>query len=423
MSGKNTVVVGVYPTRAGADAAVEALKGNGFRDTDVSVLVPQTVGPGQTPERSGTGGPSKMPALLALEQSVWLDHLSRDHTRSGSLQALIDAGLRGQTSNPTIFAEAIAQSTSYDAELAALSSSSASDDDVLEALMLTDVREAADLFRDVFDASNGTDGFVSLEVSPDVARETNGSIAEARRLWEAVARVNVMIKIPGTREGWPAIERCLYEGININVTLLFSEEHYLAVAEAYMRALEARVRDGLPIDTVASVASFFVSRVDTEVDERLRAHGGPIRDLQGKAAIAGAQLAYLTFLDTCRSARWRALEARGAKPQRLLWASTATKNPDYSDVLYVEWLIGAHTIATIPPHTLDLFEQHGRIVDTLGHSEVSDPRRVFETLANSGIDFGDVTRKLEHEGIARFAASRASVLAVIAAKRAALLPT
>ena len=398
MSNENAVF-GNYPTRAGADAAR------------------QTLGP------LASGGSSKMRALLALGQSVWLDDLSRDLTRSGRLQALVDAGLRGMTSNPTIFARAIVGSTSYDAELAELTSSAATDRDVFEALAVTDVREAADLFRDVYDATNGTDGFVSLEVSPDLAHDTIGSLVEARRLWKAVARVNIMVKIPGTREGWLAIERCLYEGININITLLFSQENYDAVREAYFRALEARLRDRLPIDTLASVASFFVSRIDTEVDQRLRSRDRPLLELQGKAAIASAQLAYLTFVENSRSARWRALEAKGAKPQRLLWASTGTKNPAYSDVRYVESLIGPQTIATIPPETLDLFEEHGRVVDTLSHIEASDARAVIDALSNAGIDFGDVTRTLEAEGIEKFKTAVDTVLGVIAAKRASRLAT
>jgi transaldolase len=420
MVNKNAVF-GIYPTRAGADLAVERLRTEGFRDIDVSVLDPRNVGHGESLGPLQARGSSKMRALLALGQSVWLDDLSRDLTRSGQLQALIDAGLRGMTSNPTIFAQAIAGSSSYDVELAELTSSSATDRDVFEALAVTDVREAADLFRDVYDATNGTDGFVSVEVSPDVAHDTIASLVEARRLWQAVARVNIMVKIPGTREGWLAIERCLYEGININITLLFSQEHYEAVSEAYLRALEARLRDGLPIDTVASVASFFVSRVDTEVDRRLQSLDRPLLELQGKAAIAGAQLAYLTFLETSRSARWRALEAKGAKPQRLLWASTGTKNPAYSDVRYVESLIGPQTIATIPPDTLDLFEEHGRVVDVLSHIEASDARAVIDALSRAAIDFDDVTGTLETEGIEKFKASVETVLGVIAAKRASRL--
>ena len=224
---------------------------------------------------------------------------------------------------------------------------------MFETLAIQDVREAADLFRPVYGATGGADGFVSLEVSPGVARDTDGSVNEARRLWKAVDRPNVMIKIPGTREGWPAIDVVSEEGININITLLFSVEHYQAVADAYLRALEARVARGQSIDRVASVASFFVSRVDTEVDKRIQARGGSLLPLQGKVAIAGARLAYAMFTEMTRSARWRALEAKGARLQRLLWASTGTKNPEYSDVMYVESLIGPDTIVTIPPSGVD----------------------------------------------------------------------
>src|SRR5687768_1292659 len=233
-----------------------------------------------------------MQALLNMKQSVWLDDLSREMTRSGELRDLIGRGLQGMTSNPTIFETAIRDSPAYDHDLNTWSMSPESDRDVFERLAIQDVREAADLFRPIYDATGGRDGFVSLEVSPGMARDTEGSVKEARRLWRAVDRPNTMIKIPGTREGWPAIERYLLEGININITLLFSVEHYLAVAEAWLRALEARVEQGKTIQSLASVASFFVSRVDTEVDKRIQAKGGSLLPLQGKAAIAGAQLAY-----------------------------------------------------------------------------------------------------------------------------------
>src|SRR5688572_19366471 len=233
-----------------------------------------------------------MQGLLDMKQSVWLDDLSREMTRSGELRALIDSGIRGLTSNPTIFEQAIGGSTAYDDDLNKWSMSPETDHDVYERLAIQDVREAADLFRPVYDATGGRDGFVSLEVSPAVARDTEGSVKEARHLWSAVDRPNAMIKIPGTREGWPAIERCRAGGININITLLFSVNHYRAVAEAYLRALETRVAAGQPIDRISSVASFFVSRVDTEVDKRIQAVGGSLLALRGKAAIAGARVAY-----------------------------------------------------------------------------------------------------------------------------------
>src|SRR5690349_17572955 len=273
---------------------------------------------------------SRMQELLDLGQSVWLDYLRRGMLPSGELQRMIDDGLRGMTSNPTIFEHAIGGSTDYDEQLSRLAAAPQSDREIFELLAVDDVRNAADAFRPVYDGSEGADGFVSLEVSPTLARDTAGTIAEARRLWAAVDRPNVMIKVPGTREGWPAIERLLTDGINVNITLLFSLDHYRQVAEAYQRALEARRDAGQPIDRVASVASFFVSRVDTEVDRRLDATPTAPRDLRGKVAIANAQLAYAWFRALVDGPRWRPLAAAGAKPQRLLWASTGTKDPAYS---------------------------------------------------------------------------------------------
>lgn len=364
-----------------------------------------------------TSSPTKMQALLEQGQSVWLDYLHRRLTRSGELQTLIDRGLRGMTSNPTIFEQAIGGSADYADELAELASSSKTDREVFETLAIQDVREAADLFQPVYRATGGADGFVSLEVSPGVAHDTDGSVNEARRLWKAVDRPNAMIKIPGTREGWPAIERCLQEGININITLLFSVDHYQQVAEAYMRALEKRLAAGQSIDRISSVASFFVSRVDTEVDRRIQAKGGSLLSLQGKVAIAGARLAYAMFEKMTRSARWRALEAQGAQRQRLLWASVGTKNPGYSDVMYVESLIGHDTVATIPPDTLARFEDHGRVSDALGVGTARDARRVMDALATGWIDFADVNRTLEAEGIEKFAKSFQELLGTIAQRR------
>jgi transaldolase len=337
-------------------------------------------------------------------------------TRSGELRSLIDHGLRGMTSNPTIFEHAIASSAEYDDELAGLPSAR-TDRELFETLAVEDVREAADVFRGLYDSTGGSDGFVSIEVSPSLARDTEGSVTEARRLWKAVDRPNVMIKIPGTREGWPAIERCLSEGININITLLFSVEHYRAVAEAYLRALESRIAQAQSIERLASVASVFVSRVDTEVDKRIEADGGSLTALRGKVAIASARLAYATFLEITESARWQALEAKGAKKQRLLWASTGTKNPEYSDVLYVESLIGPDTIVTVPPETLTRFEHHGTIAPTLDGDQIRDAWRVMDRLADGGIDFREVNVTLEEEGIAKFVTSLDRLLSAIAEKR------
>jgi transaldolase len=359
-----------------------------------------------------------MHALLDHGQSVWLDYLRRGMTRSGELAALIGDGLRGMTSNPTIFEQGIADGE-YDDVLAAGIASRKSDVEVFDALAIQDIQEAADAFRGVYDETDGGDGFVSIEVSPLLARDTDGSIDEARRLWSAVDRPNVMIKIPGTREGWPAIERCLREGININITLLFSLEHYRAVADAYLSALEARLAAGLPIDRVASVASLFVSRVDTEVDKRIEAKGGSLNALRGQVAIANARLVYASFLEIIHGSRWRELEAHGAKVQRPLWASTGTKNPEYSDVLYVESLIGPDTITTVPPDTLRLFEDHGVIERTIP-GDVGAALKTMRTLAAGGIDFGDVNRTLEEEGVEKFSRSLEKLLGVIRGKRGSL---
>jgi transaldolase/glucose-6-phosphate isomerase len=360
-----------------------------------------------------------MQALLELGQSVWLDYLRRGMLRSGELRSLIDDGLRGMTSNPTIFEHAIGGSSDYDDTLRTLATSRKSDLEIFEQLAVEDVRQAADLFRPVYDATEGRDGFVSLEVSPTLARDTERTIAEARRLWAQVDRPNLMIKVPGTKDGWPAIERLLTEGININITLLFSLEHYRQVAEAYMRALEARTRSGKAVDRLASVASFFVSRVDTETDRRIDAKGGALLDLRGKVAIANAQLAYAWFRESLGSARWQPLDSAGARPQRLLWASTGTKDPGYSDVLYVDSLIGPDTINTMPPATLQLFEDHGTVMRTLPE-DASEAGMVMDRLAAGGVDFADVTRALEEDGIDKFAKSFETLLGVIGSKRKAL---
>ena len=361
-----------------------------------------------------------MHALLELGQSVWLDYLRRGMLRSGELQSLIDDGLRGMTSNPTIFEHAIGGSTDYDDELRTLASSARTDLEVFEQLAVEDVRAAADLFRPVYEATEGRDGFVSLEVSPTLARDTQGTIAEAGRLWKAVNRPNVMIKVPGTKEGWPAIQRLLTDGINVNITLLFSLEHYRQVGIAYVRALETRLREGRPVDRLASVASFFVSRVDTETDRRIEAGAESLRDLRGKVAVANAQLAYVWFRDQLRGTDWQRLASMGARPQRLLWASTGTKNPGYSDVLYVDTLIGPDTINTMPPATLQLFEDHGTIRPTLP-DDGREATSIMKRLSSGGIDIDDVTRVLEDDGIEKFGKSFEALLGVIKGKRQALV--
>ncbi|MEO7362144.1 MAG: transaldolase, partial [Gemmatimonadaceae bacterium] len=328
-------------------------------------------------------------------------------------------GLRGMTSNPTIFEHAIATSNDYDEALGNSDTALLSDRAMLEMLTIQDVQQAADVLYPIYRSSDGLDGFVSIEVSPELARNTDGSLAEARRLWKNVARPNVMIKIPGTREGWPAIEQCLREGININITLLFSVTNYEAVAEAYLRALEARLEDGQSIDHVASVASLFVSRVDTEVDKRLEKLGGELTTYRGRVAIANARLVYASFLKIISGSRWKALEAHGARLQRPLWASVGTKNPSYSDVLYVQSLIGPHTITTVPPDTLNLFEDHG-VVELALPGDVRDAQHIMTAIGAAGIDFADINRTLEDEGIAKFIGSLNNVLRVIDEKRIAL---
>jgi transaldolase len=356
-----------------------------------------------------------MGRLRALGQSVWLDHLRRSMTRSGALAALVEQGLSGITSNPSIFADAITSTTDYDAELGDPQRAAWTAHDVFERLAVDDVREAADVLRPVYQDTNGADGFASIEVSPALARDTDGSIREARRLWQAVNRPNVMIKIPGTREGWPAIEQCLREGINVNVTLLFTLSHYESVAGAYLRALEGRLADGLPIDRVASVASVFISRVDTEIDRRLDAANAR-RGLRGRAAIANARVIYAAFRDIVNSDRWRALERAGARCQRPLWASMATKNAAYSDVLYVESLIGPDTIATVPPGTLRQFADHGTAEVTLP-GDIQAAERFLLELESAGIDFVDVNRALEDQGLEKFTTALEHLLAVISRRR------
>jgi len=362
---------------------------------------------------------SKMMALLALGQSVWLDYLRRDMIQSGDLAARVAEGLRGMTSNPSIFESAIAGSKEYDAALARPDVRAKSDADAFEAIAVDDVRMAADVFRTVYDATDGADGFVSIEVNPTLARDTQASLDEARRLWREVGRPNIMIKIPGTREGWPAIEQALEEGININITLLFSVEHYKAVAQAYLNAMEARIAAGKPVNRVASVASFFVSRVDTEVDKRLEKIGGASTALLGQAAIANAKLAYELFGELFSGPGWTRIRDAGARVQRPLWASTSTKNPRYGDVRYLEGLIGPDTINTVPPETLQLFEEHGVVRRTLS-PRADDARATMRQIAEAGIDFDDVTQTLEDEGIEKFEASYRKLLGVIAGKRQAL---
>jgi transaldolase / glucose-6-phosphate isomerase len=351
--------------------------------------------------------------LLKFGQSVWLDYIRRNLLTSGELKRLIDEdGLRGMTSNPSIFEKAIAGSTDYTDFLNSLKSRTDLDAKArYELLAIRDIQDATDMMRGVYDSSKKKDGYVSLEVSPYLARETKGTIEEARRLWKAVSRPNVMIKVPGTAEGLPAIEQLVSEGMNINVTLLFAQEVYEKVAEAYISGLEKFAANGGDLSKVASVASFFISRidslVDSMVDEKLKAttdsaKQAQLKSVQGKVAIANGKLTYQKFLKIFSGPRWEALAKKGAQVQRVLWASTSTKNPHYRDVLYVEELIGPDTVNTIPPATFDAFRDHGKLRNSLTE-DVDAAKDTMETLAKVGISIKEVTDKLTNDGVKLFA--------------------
>lgn len=359
--------------------------------------------------------------LSELKQSVWYDYIRRDLMNSGELARLIrEDGLAGMTSNPTIFQKAIAETELYDEDVRRAGDEGRDPFAIFEKLAVDDVCRAADLFRPVFDAAGGGDGFVSIEVGPRLANDTEGSIREARRLWAACDRPNVMVKIPGTAAGVPAIRRCLAEGININITLLFSVARYREVMEAYLSALEERVAAGQPIDGLRSVASFFVSRVDTNVDKKLdRIGNDAARQLRGKAAIANAKLAYQAFREVFGSSRFAALRAKGASLQRPLWASTSTKDPAYPDLYYVEELVASDTVDTMTPETFEAYRDHGdpkiRISDGMEAA-----RDVFRRLAELGIEETEVSRELEEEGVKKFSDSYDSLLKTLAEKEKAM---
>lgn len=346
--------------------------------------------------------------LGRLGQSPWYDFITRDLLRSGTLARLIaDDGLLGMTSNPTIFEKAITTSADYDVEIERYAERGDSAEAIVEQLMVADVREACDIFRPVYERTDGRDGLVSIEVSPTLAADTAGTIAAAVRLWHAVGRPNAMIKIPGTREGLPAVRDTLAQGINVNVTLLFAVDRYEAVLEAFQRGVEARLAAGGSVNRLASVASFFVSRVDGKADPILRARGAD--HLLGTAAIANAAAAYAAFRRMRETARWKALEARGARVQRPLWASTSTKNPAYLDVHYVEPLIAPDTVNTLPPATFDAYRDHGRPAVRLP-ARADRVEQELAALAAAGIDLGAIASVLEEEGVASFGASFASLV-------------
>ncbi|HYH13519.1 MAG TPA: transaldolase [Thermomicrobiales bacterium] len=358
------------------------------------------------------------------DQSVWQDDISRDMLQQGTLQKSIDEiGIRGVTSNPTIFQKAISAGHAYDDDIKRMLGENKTPAEVFQSLAVQDIQDACDLFRPMYDESNGGDGFVSIEVLPSLARDTAGTLKNARELWRAVDRPNLMVKVPGTKEGWPAIEQLLTEGININITLLFSLENYEKVARAYVAALKNRDNAGQPIGRIASVASFFVSRVDTAadkaIDEKIAAGNDDLKDLKGKIAVANAQLAYKKFEEIFGSDEFKALAEKGAGVQRPLWASTGTKNPEYSDVLYVDTLIGPHTVNTMPPKTIEAFLDHGTVERTVDQS-YDEAERVLARLEEAGISLDAITAKLEDDGIDAFIASYDDLLAGVDEKKAAL---
>jgi transaldolase len=367
--------------------------------------------------------------LRELGQSVWYDYIRRDLITTGRLERLIrEDALAGMTSNPTIFQKAIAETDLYDEDIRRLAGEGKSTAKIFESLAVADIQSAADAFQPVFDASGGDDGFVSIEVAPQLARDTEGTIAQARRLWRECGRDNVMVKIPATAEGVPAIRKCLAEGININITLLFSVDRYREVMEAYLSAMEERVAAGAPVVRMRSVASFFVSRVDTNADKKLDARIKEARSdrekqqakwLRGRLAIANARIAYEAFEGVFREARFATLRKSGVALQRPLWASTSTKDPAYPDLYYVEALIAPDTVDTLPPETLEAYRDHGdpkiRIAEDLAGA-----RHVFEGLREVGIDEKQIFRELEEEGVRKFSDSYDALLKALEEKEKAV---
>ncbi len=370
----------------------------------------------------------KLNDLSAAGTAVWLDFVDRKFLEEGGLEKLVaEDGLTGVTSNPSIFEKAMGHGDAYDNTLAAYDSEhpGAATIDRYEHLAIQDIKAAAETLKPVYDRLGGKDGYVSLEVSPYIADDTDATIAEAQKLWAAVDRPNLMIKIPGTLAGGPAISATIAAGINVNVTLLFALDAYIKVAEAYATGLEERVRHGQPIDHIASVASFFVSRIDAVIDKQVDARvkdGDPeseaLKALRGKVAIANAKVAYAWYQDFVASDRWQALAAKGAQPQRLLWASTGVKDPAYPDTLYIDTLIGPETVNTMPPKTMDAFRDHGTVAATLTQS-VDDARHVLAEVERLGLDLPGVTDTLVLEGVASFAKAFDDLLGSIAAKQPA----
>ncbi|MDR8409216.1 transaldolase [Nonomuraea sp. 3-1Str] len=336
--------------------------------------------------------------------SIWLDDISRERLRTGNLEQVIrEKNVVGVTSNPTIFASALSKGDAYDTQMHDLAVRGVDVGEAVRAITTYDIRWAADVLRPVYDATGGSDGRVSLEVDPRLARDTDKTIAEARALWWLVDRPNLFIKIPATLEGLPAITQAIGEGISVNVTLIFSLERYRAVMDAWLAGLEAAQAKGLNLATIESVASFFVSRVDTEIDKRLDQLGKP--ELKGKAGIANARLAYAAFEDVMASERWQRLRAAGARPQRPLWASTGVKNPEYSDTMYVDQLVAPGTVNTMPEKTLDATADHGQVSGDTVRPYYEQSWNTMAALKEAGVDYDDVVRVLEEEGVEKFEAS------------------
>lgn len=364
--------------------------------------------------------------LIDCGQSCWLDNLTRKMIDSGELiRRTREQGVRGVTSNPNIFNEAISNSDDYDSLIKELSVKRATPEEIYEVLTIRDVQDACDQLRPIYETSHGTDGFVSLEVSPWLAHDADGTMEETRRLFEKLQRPNAFIKIPGSPACVPAIEQMIYEGININITLLFSVESYEAVADAYIKALHRRRREDRPLDRVHSVASFFLSRIDVLVDQLLKHRTGsrsrPTAEaaaaLMGKVAVANAKLAYKRFKEIFSGKEWEALAQAGARLQRPLWASTSTKNPSYSDVLYVEPLIGPHTVNTMPEKTLDAFQDHGMITESSVEEDLDQARDTLKNVEKVGINFHCVTWQLLNEGVQKFIDPYDALMATLKSKQ------
>ena len=363
---------------------------------------------------------SRLHQLSALGQSVWIDSLSREWLRTGELARMMaEDAVVGVTSNPTIFQKAMSEGDWYDEQLREVLAEVEDPKEIFLRLAFDDIRDACDLMRGAWDRTEGQDGYVSLEVEPGIAHDTEATIEQAQRFHDEIDKPNLYVKIPATAAGVPAIEEMIARGKRINVTLIFGLDRYAGVAEAYIRGLERLVEAGGDPSQVTSVASFFVSRVDTEADKRLDAMGGHDH-LKGRLAIANAKLAYQRYKELFSGSRWEALAARGASTQRCLWASTSTKNPEYRDVMYIEDLIGPETVNTMPKETIEAFQDHGEVKPTLEEG-LDEARKLFDELAAAGVDYDDVTRVLEEEGVQKFADSFDELLEGVAAKRAQLV--